>query len=383
MRRSRRDDGEGLAFPRLGAQGPDWIEYEYQVRWSLRDGDTLSVPAASRNGRRPETRAVALTPPFEKRVIEIDATARSSPPTARHRHRGDRLHARRQALGCSAKPSCARPTPRRRPASPCIGIAAQTRSCAFRGMGHQAGWNARWTCSTPSYLLPDAAGPVARQPEDSSHDTAVTSIAAVSLGILLVLVGALAPLGRAGAADPDRSRHARRESLVFPARRRSPKTYVYLPSSARLATDDNGRPQFSFVRYRRRSRNPLRRRRNRSTRRVAVAFFTFSSRSKRRQRRSPPRRPRCVETLKDNDVTLRGPSCSRTAVRAGLVGREPAEWIPRTDDARDRPSAGPRRQPPGVFVRAEPGAGHAAAQVDGDEDAGRLHRLRHDVHRPE
>lgn len=28
-----------------------------------------------------------------------------------------------------------------------------------------------------------------------------------------------------------------------------PRTYVYLPSSARLATDDAGRPQFSFVRY--------------------------------------------------------------------------------------------------------------------------------------
>jgi hypothetical protein len=28
-----------------------------------------------------------------------------------------------------------------------------------------------------------------------------------------------------------------------------PKTYVYLPSAARLATDDGGRPQFSFVRY--------------------------------------------------------------------------------------------------------------------------------------
>jgi hypothetical protein len=28
-----------------------------------------------------------------------------------------------------------------------------------------------------------------------------------------------------------------------------PKTYVYVPSSARLATDDAGRPQFSFVRY--------------------------------------------------------------------------------------------------------------------------------------
>src|SRR5688500_19734604 len=28
-----------------------------------------------------------------------------------------------------------------------------------------------------------------------------------------------------------------------------PATYVYIPSAARLATDDGGRPQFSFVRY--------------------------------------------------------------------------------------------------------------------------------------
>ena len=61
-----------IAFPRLGAQGQDWIEYEYQLRWSLRGGDTLSVPSADKWVKAKDP-AVALTPPFEKRVIEIDA----------------------------------------------------------------------------------------------------------------------------------------------------------------------------------------------------------------------------------------------------------------------------------------------------------------------
>jgi hypothetical protein len=62
-----------LSFPRLGAQGADWVEYEYQVRWSLRDGETLSVPAASTTWLKARDPRVALTPPFEKQVIEIDA----------------------------------------------------------------------------------------------------------------------------------------------------------------------------------------------------------------------------------------------------------------------------------------------------------------------
>ena len=33
-----------VAFPRLGMTSEDWTSYEYQVRWSLRGGPTLSVP---------------------------------------------------------------------------------------------------------------------------------------------------------------------------------------------------------------------------------------------------------------------------------------------------------------------------------------------------
>jgi hypothetical protein len=63
---------QDVAFPRLGAQNADWIDYEYQVRWSVRDGATLSVPPAADKWLKARDAAIALTPPFEKRVVEID-----------------------------------------------------------------------------------------------------------------------------------------------------------------------------------------------------------------------------------------------------------------------------------------------------------------------
>lgn len=64
---------QDVSFPRLGAQEADWIEYEYQIRWSVRDGATLSVPPGPDKWLKARDAAVALTPPFEKRVLEIDA----------------------------------------------------------------------------------------------------------------------------------------------------------------------------------------------------------------------------------------------------------------------------------------------------------------------
>lgn len=64
---------QDLAFPRLGAEGNDWTDYEYQVRWSLRDGGTLNVPASDGTWVKAHDAAIALTPPFEKRVVVIDA----------------------------------------------------------------------------------------------------------------------------------------------------------------------------------------------------------------------------------------------------------------------------------------------------------------------
>lgn len=60
-------------FPRLGAQGADWLSYEYQVRWSVRDAPTVGVPAQPDQWTRSSDAAVSLVPPFEKKVVEIDA----------------------------------------------------------------------------------------------------------------------------------------------------------------------------------------------------------------------------------------------------------------------------------------------------------------------
>jgi hypothetical protein len=64
---------QNVAFPRLGATDADWTNYEYQVRWALRGGPTVSVPAKEDQWIKAGDAALSLTPPFEKRVIEIDA----------------------------------------------------------------------------------------------------------------------------------------------------------------------------------------------------------------------------------------------------------------------------------------------------------------------
>jgi hypothetical protein len=62
-----------VAFPRLGESEASWTEYEYQVRWSVRDRPTLTLPAREGEWIQSSDAAVSLVPPFEKREIEIDA----------------------------------------------------------------------------------------------------------------------------------------------------------------------------------------------------------------------------------------------------------------------------------------------------------------------
>ena len=62
-----------VAFPRLGDTGRNWAEYEYQVRWSVRDRPTLSVPPQEDQWIRSGDAAISLVPPFERRVVELDA----------------------------------------------------------------------------------------------------------------------------------------------------------------------------------------------------------------------------------------------------------------------------------------------------------------------
>jgi hypothetical protein len=64
---------QDIVIPRLGATGADWQAYEYQVRWSLRDGQTVGIPKAADAWLKSSDPVIALVPPFEKRVIEVDA----------------------------------------------------------------------------------------------------------------------------------------------------------------------------------------------------------------------------------------------------------------------------------------------------------------------
>lgn len=64
---------QNVQFPRLGMTDPSWTGYEYQVRWSLRAGPTVSVPAKETDWIKSQDAAVSLTPPFQKRIVEVEA----------------------------------------------------------------------------------------------------------------------------------------------------------------------------------------------------------------------------------------------------------------------------------------------------------------------
>jgi hypothetical protein len=64
---------QDVTFPRLGAEAADWLQYEYQIRWSLHGRPTVAIPPQEDTWIRTSDAAVSLTPPFEKRVVEIDA----------------------------------------------------------------------------------------------------------------------------------------------------------------------------------------------------------------------------------------------------------------------------------------------------------------------
>jgi len=63
-----------VSFPRLGISGPAWLDYEYKITWSLRGIDeVLRVPVAEDEWIQSSAPAISLTPPFQKRILEIDA----------------------------------------------------------------------------------------------------------------------------------------------------------------------------------------------------------------------------------------------------------------------------------------------------------------------
>lgn len=59
-----------IIYPRLGMKKNDWLNYEYKISWSLK-GNTSTVNDI--NWKKSDGNVITLVPPFEKRVIEVDA----------------------------------------------------------------------------------------------------------------------------------------------------------------------------------------------------------------------------------------------------------------------------------------------------------------------
>lgn len=66
------DTVKSVSYPRLGETGPLSQEYEYRIAWSVHDRSTVSLPPGDAWTRTSDP-VVALVPPFEKVVIDVDA----------------------------------------------------------------------------------------------------------------------------------------------------------------------------------------------------------------------------------------------------------------------------------------------------------------------
>ncbi len=63
-----------INYPRLGFTSSDWLDYEYQIGWSIKGEDkTLKIPEGQDRWVRSNDPAISLRPPFDKRVLELDA----------------------------------------------------------------------------------------------------------------------------------------------------------------------------------------------------------------------------------------------------------------------------------------------------------------------
>lgn len=63
-----------IHFPRLGEQSADWKEYEYQIRWNLKGSEqVIRYPKSEDQWIQSHDEYITMKPPFQKRVIELDA----------------------------------------------------------------------------------------------------------------------------------------------------------------------------------------------------------------------------------------------------------------------------------------------------------------------
>jgi hypothetical protein len=67
-------DMKFVTYPRMGIATPDWLEYDYQISWSIKGLDQpMFNPVNKDEWITSNLPSIALVPSFSKRVVEIDA----------------------------------------------------------------------------------------------------------------------------------------------------------------------------------------------------------------------------------------------------------------------------------------------------------------------
>ncbi len=63
-----------ITYPRAGARSADWLHYDYRISWSIKGVDSVvTIPAKQGEWRSSDASVQVLTPPFDRKTIEIDA----------------------------------------------------------------------------------------------------------------------------------------------------------------------------------------------------------------------------------------------------------------------------------------------------------------------
>ena len=66
-------DSKSISYSRVGEDDDDWLNYNYQLIWSLRGYDEPIIVPSSVRWEQSKSPAISLSPPFKKKIITIDA----------------------------------------------------------------------------------------------------------------------------------------------------------------------------------------------------------------------------------------------------------------------------------------------------------------------
>lgn len=67
-------DNHTIYYPRLGIEDASWLDFQYKINWSLKgDRKTIRIPSGKDTWLTANDASIALTPPFKKRSVQIDA----------------------------------------------------------------------------------------------------------------------------------------------------------------------------------------------------------------------------------------------------------------------------------------------------------------------